>query len=203
MSSFAVTPAEGEAHPMSQDRKVKIGMLFYVLADAAFVVFLLVSYIWERAYNTGGGWFNFKGMALPDEATSNLLLALIVLSAVAYAVAHMGIRAGNQGVLRIGLAISLVLVIVTLVWQVRFMGQQQFSTQDGTFASSWIMLNGYHVYHLAIGIFLGLALTIRAFAGKYTTERHLGLVTVGYFWYWMALMPVLMWLMMLFFPAKL
>jgi cytochrome c oxidase subunit III len=203
MSSFAATPAESGPHPWSNDRKVKLGMLFYVLADVAFAIFLLVTYIWERAYNTGGGWFNFKGMRLPDQTVSILLLVLIVLSAVAYFAAYRGILVGNQTVLRAGLAVALLLVIATLVWQIRFIGQQQFSTQDGTFASSWIMLNAYHVYHLAIGVFLGLALTIRAFAGKYSADRHLGLVTVGYFWYWMALLPVLVWLMMQFFPAKL
>lgn len=203
MSSVVVNPAENGPFPFSNDRKVKLGMLFYVLADVAFVVFLLVTYIWERAYNTGGGWFAFKGMRLPDQTVSTLLVVLIVLSAVAYFVAYRGIRVGNQTVLRAGLAVALLLVIVEFIWQIRFMGEQQFASQDGTFASSWIMLNAYHVYHLAIGLFLGVALAIRAFAGKYSAERHLGLVTVGYFWYWMALMPVLIWLMMLIFPAKL
>ncbi len=62
---------------------------------------------------------------------------------------------------------------------------------------------GDHVYHLSIGLFLGLALTIRAFTGRYTAERHLGVITVGYFWYWMALMPVLVWIMMAVLPPKL
>lgn len=202
MSSFAVTPAEGAAHGIDDDRKVKLGMLFYVLADVAFVVFLFVSYIWERAYNTLGGWNRFPGMALPDQQTTYILTGLMVASGIAYFIAHMGIKAGNQAVLSLFLLIAVVLVAITLVGQMRFMGDQQFATIDGTFFSSWIMLAGYHVYHLFIGLFLGLALLIRSLKGRYSRERHLGLVTVGYFWYWMALMPVLVTIMVLLFPAK-
>jgi hypothetical protein len=49
---------------------------------------------------------------------------------------------------------------------------------------------------MCIGVFLGLGLTIRAWRGHYSQQRHLGLITVGYFWYWMALMPVLLTVLM-------
>lgn len=202
MSSVAVTPAEGAGHGIDEDRKVKLGMLFYVLADVAFVVFLFVSYIWERAYNTNNGWLLYKGMALPDQHTALVLTGLMVASGIAYFIAHMGIKAGNQAILSLFLLVAVVLVAITLVGQMRYMGDQQFATQDGTFASSWLMLSGYHIYHLFIGMFLGLALLIRSFKGRYSRERHLGLVTVGYFWYWMALMPVLVTILIAIFPAK-
>lgn len=202
MSSVAVTPAEGATHGVDEDRKVKLGMLFYVLADVAFVVFLFVSYIWERAYNTNGAWFPYKGMALPDQHATLVLTGLMVGSGIAYFIAHLGIKAGNQAILSLFLLVAVVLVAITLVGQMRFMGDQQFATGDGTFASSWLMLAGYHVYHLFIGMFLGLALLIRSFKGRYSRERHLGLVTVGYFWYWMALMPVLVTILVAIFPAK-
>lgn len=202
MSSFAVTPAGAGAGPMSNDRKLKLGMFFYILTDVAFVIFLFVSYIWERAYNTHGGWFPIAGMRTPDTNTSLILTGLVVLSAIVYFIGWRGIIAGNQMLLRLGMLVALVLVIVTLVAQVRYMGDQQFATIDGTFASSWIMLNAYHVYHLALGVFLGLALTIRAFRGKYSAEHHVGVDIIGYFWYWMAIMPVIMVIVLALFPAK-
>ncbi len=202
MSSFAVTPAEAGAGPMSNDRKLKLGMFFYILTDVAFVIFLFISYIWERSYNTDGGWFRIKGMAVPDATAAWILTGLIVLSAIAYFIGWRGIIAGNQMLLRLGMLVALVLTIVTTVAQARYMGDQQFATIDGTFASSWITLNAYHIYHLAIGIFLGLALTIRAFRGKYSAEHHVGVDIIGYFWYWMALMPVIMNAMMAIFPPK-
>jgi cytochrome c oxidase subunit 3 len=192
-----------EAHGFDNDRKVRLGFLFYVLMDATFVLFLFASYVWLRAYDTGGGWFPFKGMRLPDQGTTNVLLVMIVVSAGSFYVAYLGARGGNQALLRIGLIVAFVLCATTLVGQIRFMGEQRFATKDGSFASIYILLSGYHVYHLAIGAFLGLGLTIRALQGRYSREHHLGLVTVGYFWYWMALMPLLVWLLLLALPPQL
>jgi cytochrome c oxidase subunit 3 len=203
MSSIAATPAGAGAGPMSNDRKLTLGMVFYILTDVEFVIFLFISYIWERSYNTDNGWFPIAGMRTPDTNTALILTGALVLSAVFYYIGYRGALANNQVLLRLGLLIALLVTVGTLVAQMRYMGDQQFATIDGTFASSWIMLNGYHVYHLAVGIFLGLAVTIRAFRGKYSAENHVGLNIIGYFWYWMALMPVLMAILLAVFPPQL
>ena len=203
MDASVVAHGHAAAHEVDNERKVRLGMLFYVLTDVTFAVFLLVSYVWLRAYNTNGGWFPFTGMPLPDTTTTYILTALIVVSAICYFAAYRGALGGSQLVTRIGLALALLLAVVTLVWQIRFMGQQGFAAKDGSFASSYILLSGYHVYHMLMGVFLGVGVTVRAFQGRYTRERHLGIVTIGYFWYWMALLPVLVTLMMIVLPPKL
>lgn len=203
MDASVVAHGHAAAHEVDNDRKVRLGMLFYVLTDVTFVIFLLVSYVWLRAYNTNGGWFPYKGMPLPDTTTTYALTGLMVASAICYFAGYLGARGGSQLATRIGLVLALLLAVVTIIWQIRFMGQQGFATKDGSFASSFILLSGYHVYHLLLGIFLGLGVTVRAFQGRYTRERHLGIITIGYFWYWMALMPVLVTLMMALLPPKL
>lgn len=203
MDAFVVTHGHAAAPTVDNDRKVRLGMLFYVLTDVTFVVFLLVSYVWLRAYNTNGGWFPYTKMPLPDTGTTYLLTGLMVASGLCYFAGYLGTRGGNQLVTRIGVALALLLTVVTVVWQIRFMGQQAFAAKDGSFASIFILLSGYHVYHLLLGTFLGLGVTVRAFQGRYTQERHLGIITIGYFWYWMALTPVLVTLMMVLLPPKL
>jgi heme/copper-type cytochrome/quinol oxidase subunit 3 len=185
------------------DRKVRLGMLFIVLADVLFVIFLMVTYPWLRAYNTDQGWFPFPGMKLPDSTTSLILVLLMVASAIIFYLGYLGIRAGNQTVLRICMLVSLVLVVVALVGQIRFMHAQQFAAADGTFADTWLLFSGYHIYHLLWAVFLGLGLTIRSFRGLYSKERHLGLVTIGYFWYWAALTPLLFYLLIVLLPPNL
>lgn len=194
-------PASGHhsEHVGNDESKVRLGMLFYVLTDVIFVAFLFAAYIWLRAYNTDKGWYPAH-YRLPDAMTTNVLDAIIVVSAICFYIAYRGARAGNQLMIRVGAVLALVLLIVALVGQIRFMGQQQFASTDGSFASTFIVLSGYHVYHMLVGLFLGLGLTIRALRGKYSAEHHLGLVTIGYFWYWMALMPVLFTLIMTALP---
>jgi heme/copper-type cytochrome/quinol oxidase subunit 3 len=184
------------------ERKVRFGMLLYVLADVLFVIFMMVTYPWLRAYNTDQGWFPFQGMALPDQGTSFSLVLLMVVSAVFFVLGYLGIRAGNQVVLRACMLISLLVMLVALVGQVRFMGAQQFGPQDGTFADTWLLFSGYHIYHLLWATFLGLGITVRSFHGKYSKAHHLGVVTVGYFWYWAALTPVLFYVLMALLPPK-
>ena len=142
------------------------------------------------------------GTKLPDATMQNVLAGLIVASAIAYFVGYLGIRSGNQTTLRLGALVALVLAVVTLVLQIRFMTTFPFVASDGSFASTFIFLNGYHVYHLLIGLFLGLGLTIRAFTGRYTQQRMLGVETIGYFWYWMAAFPVILAIILAVLPPN-
>lgn len=189
-------------HLIDNDRKLRLGILFYVLTDVILVLFLFAAYIWLRAYTTDGGWFPLQER-LPDQGTTNVLTLLILLSGVSFVVAYQGIKRGNQTVLRIFAALALLLLIVSLIGQIRFMGQQQFATIDGAFPSTWITISGYHVYHMLVGLIVGIGLTVRAFQGRYTAEHHVGVTVIGYFWYWMALMPVAFWILTAILPARL
>lgn len=194
--------AHAAEHPVDNDRKLRLGILFYVLTDCILVLFLFAAYVWLRAYNTDGGWYplNFR---LPDQTTTYILTGLVVLSGIFYFVAYQGIKRGNKTIMSVFALLALLLVIVALIGQIRFMGQQQFSTLDGTFASTWIAISGYHVYHLFVGVFVGIGLTVRSFQGRYSAERHVGVSVIGYFWYWMALMPLLFVILMAILPPKL
>ncbi len=202
MSAAIPVEAPDSSTSMDNDSKVRLGMLFYVLTDVTFVIFLLVGYVWLRAYNVNGDWYPFKSFSVPDEGTSFVLLLLMVASGVCFFIGYRAILAGNKALLSVFATLALILTVVTLVGQIRFMGSQPFAAQDGSFASEWLLLSGYHIYHLLIGTFLGLGLVNRAWRGRYSSERHLGVTTIGYFWYWMALTPVIVWLLMTLLPPK-
>jgi cytochrome c oxidase subunit 3 len=197
-------PASGHAAShgdnVDHDLKLRRGMLFYVLTDVLFVIFLLATYIWLRAYHAPG-WFP-DGTKLPDEQTVYILTGLCVLSGIFYFIGFMGIRRGSTSTLTICMAVATVLAIAALSGQIRFMGHLPFTTGDGSFASDYILLSGYHVYHLLLGIFLGIGVTHRALRGRYTSDRTSGLTAIGYYWYWMALTPVLITLMMIVLPPN-
>lgn len=195
-------PASGHAAPhgdhVDNDLKLRRGMLFYVLTDVLFVIFLLASYVWLRSYHADG-WFP-QGTKLPDQQTVWILTGLCVASAVFYAIGFIGIRNGSQSTLMVCMAVATVLAIAAVSGQFRLMGHLPFTVSDGSFASTYIVLSGYHIYHLLLGIFLGVGVTIRSIRGHYTSEKTAGLSAIGYYWYWMALTPVLVTLMMILLP---
>jgi heme/copper-type cytochrome/quinol oxidase subunit 3 len=161
-SGHAASHGDGVDH----DLKLRRGMLFYVLTDVLFVIFMLASYVWLRAIHAEG-WFP-QGTKLPDDQTVYILTGLCVLSAIFFFIG--------------------------------FMGHLPFTTSDGSFASTYILLAGYHIYHMVLGIFLGIGVTHRALRGRYSSDRTAGLSAIGYYWYWMALFPVLVTLMVQLLP---
>lgn len=191
----------GHASHIDEAHKLRFGMGFYVITDAIFVLFLLVAYVWLRGYNVDNSFFP-AGTKAPDAMMSYILTGIIVLSAFFYYIAYAGIRRGSQGQLRSGLLIATLLVLVALIGQIRFQGNLPFVTNDGSFASIYIMLSSYHIYHMLIGLFLGLGVTHRAFRGRYAAGTPVGLQVIGYFWAWMALMPVVVAIMMFLLPPQ-
>lgn len=190
--------AAGHGDSVDHDLKLRRGMLFYVLTDVLFVIFMLASYVWLRALHADG-WFP-KGTKTPDETTVFILTGLCVVSAIFFAIGFLALRGGSQSGLLICMAVATVLAIAGLSGQIRFMGHLPFTVSDGSFASIYILLSGYHVYHLILGIFLGVGVTIRALRGRYSSDRTSGLSAIGYYWYWMALFPVLVTAMVLLLP---
>ncbi len=142
-------------------------------------------------------------MPLPDPAISNVLLLLIVLSGVCYLVAYMGIRWGSRLALSAGLAAATILLLATLILQSWFMGHLPFASRDGSFASIFLLFTGYHIFHLSVGLFLGPGVTNRAIHGRYSRERHVGIIAIGYFWAWMVIMPVIWAIILVVQPPRL
>jgi len=193
-SGHAASHGDGVDH----DLKLRRGMLFYVLTDVLFVIFMLASYVWLRAIHAEG-WFP-QGTKLPDDQTVYILTGLCVLSAIFFFIGFMGLRSGSNTTLTICMAVATVLAIAALSGQIRFMGHLPFTTSDGSFASTYILLAGYHIYHMVLGIFLGIGVTHRALRGRYSSDRTAGLSAIGYYWYRMALFPVLVTLMVQLLP---
>ena len=48
MATTSAALPHAEAHGFDNDRKVRLGFLFYVLTDVTFVLFMFASYVWLR-----------------------------------------------------------------------------------------------------------------------------------------------------------
>jgi len=182
------TAAAGHTSHVSHiddDQKVRIGMFMYVIADVLFGLFVFTSYLFLRTNDTLNAWF---APGTPDlggvQGLNTLITVLLIVSGIAYAIGQFGVRAGNQTILRAGIVVAALLWLASIAGQYYYMGHLPFVTADGAFASAYILMSGYHMFHLLFGLPLLVGVTVRSLQGRYTRERHLGITVIGYFWYW-------------------
>lgn len=192
--------AASHSSHVDDDRKVRIGMFFYVVCDAMFALFMISAYIFYRAENVNGLWALPKGTRHIDPAMTNTLLGILLASALFFAVAHVSVRNGNQRLARIAIVLAAVLWVVALVMNVRYMGHLPFTQTKGGFAGMYVLFLGYHIYHLIFGLMFVIGITVRTIQGRYTAERHLGFTTIGYYWYWTAIFALIAGLLPLLLP---
>lgn len=195
--------ASHESH-VDDDQKVRIGMFLYVVTDIIFALFLLISYLFLRASNTQGAWFP---AGVPDlggvQKIALLEAILLVVSGIAFIVAHVGVRADNLALTRIGAVVASLGWLAALIVQFYFAGHLPFVTTDGAFASIYIVLTGYHLYHLLFATPMMVAVSVRSLQGRYTAARHLGITTIGYFWYWAVILGLIIWILPIVLPPHL
>lgn len=192
--------ATSHSSHVDDDRKVRIGMFFYVFCDAMLALFMVSAYVFYRAENVNGLWALPKGTRHIDPAMMNALLAILVGSALFFILAHVSVRNGNQNLARIGIVVAAVLWVVALVMNINYMGHLPFTQTKGGFAAMYMLFLGYHIYHLAFGLMFVIGITVRTLQQRYTAERHLGFTTIGYYWYWTAIFAVIAWMLPTLLP---
>lgn len=225
---FAPKSDAAEHAEVDEDRKVRLGMFFYIAADVILAIFFFGSYIFLRGYNTNDRWVPppvaHKIGSGPLAATA-WVMGIALAGAIVYSVGqwahHKRIYAFFTG----AMAVALALYLVDLAAQIYVIAHQRFDVTDGSFASAFTVLSGYHVYHMTLGVFLGLGIVVRAARGLYrrpaergghqqhaaaaegrelpaaTTPHHrTGISAIGYYWYYAALYSVAVWLLLIIQP---
>lgn len=214
-------PSPAALREVDEDRKVRLGMLFYVANDVIFSIFFIGSYIFLRGYDTNVRWFP-PGTPQPPYGPATVIMLITVAGGVAYAIGEWALHIGVQSIFRLFVVLALAFYLVSLAAQVWLLGRLPFTVQDGAFATSYIVLSGYHVYHMALGVFLGVGVVNRAFHGLYEPRRSLahveheedgeagpvalalrnttGIAAIGYYWFWAAIYAVAFWLLVIIQP---
>lgn len=180
-------PAE-PAHDASLSQFV--GVILLIVADSAFVLSLVFTYFYLRGLNTDGHWIPV-GSATISPLSTWVIAAVMVLSAAAYYWGEVGIRTGNQGRLKAGLAAALALLAADFGIQVWRMATLPFIAHTGSYASTIITFSGANLVHLVLTAILGVAIWNRARLGLFSADRHGHVRLVGYWWAWVAVSAVL------------
>jgi heme/copper-type cytochrome/quinol oxidase subunit 3 len=171
-------------------RRERLGVLLLIAADVAFVLSLVFAYLYLHGLDTEGGWLPQDGPAALGAGLGWVIAAIMIGSWGAYRWAEAAARAGRREQLVLGVLAAVVLVAVDLGLQVYQMATAGFVVSDGSYASAFMALAGYHVFHLALTVFLGIGIANRARLGRFDTDAwHVRLV--GYWWTWVALSAIL------------
>jgi cytochrome c oxidase subunit 3 len=185
MTAEVSTAAHHVEDPAVVAGRQRLGVILLISADVAFVLSLVFTYFYLRGLNTSGNWIPEGGRTV-GIGFGWAIAAVVVLSLLAYRWAERGIRAGDAGRLTVGLLIALLLILVDLGMQVYQLATLHIITTDGSYASSFITLSGYHVVHLVLTAFLGIGVWNRARRGQFTRDGHAHVRMVGLWWTWVA-----------------
>lgn len=203
---------------VDEDRKLRVGMFMYVLADLFLAIFFIGTYIFLRGYDTNGRWFP-PGSVAPDMTQNTVVMILAVVGAIAYGAGEFGLGRGSRSLFRYAMLLAALLYLADAVLQIYYLANQP-TTLDaaGSFQSSFVLLAGYHAYHMLLGVFLGVGIVNRAFRGYYdasamasgttpdvshSAQRNTsGIASIGYYWYYAALYSVAFWLLLIIQPAN-
>jgi len=190
--SASTAAAAGHVHhveaPSVLFRRQRLGVLLLILADVAFTLSLIFTYFYLRGLNTEDGWVPADGGTTAAISGAWWIFAVMVLSLLAYEWGGRGIAGGNSSRLMVGTLIALVLVLVDMGLQIFQLANMPMHSKDGvyqgSYMSSFVALSAYHVVHLLLALFVGLALWNRARKGLYSSENHYQATLVGYWWRW-------------------
>lgn len=197
-----VLPMYAGESPATEARKISVGIIIYIATDVFLAIMFFITYIWLRQYNTNNLWFP-SGVTAPSHLELLWPAIALAVSSGAYAVAQLTVRFNMQLLFRISLLVALLIMLGVLIWEIVAMGHLPFTQNDGSFASSYLLLLGYHIVHVAVAVLVGIGVTVRAFRGYYSTGWHVGVDLVGVWWHWVVIFAIAFWLLVLMQPASL
>ncbi len=188
MTTDVHTPVAGHLDPESAGRMNKLGVILLIVGDAFFTLSLVFTYLYLRALNTNDQWLGQKDAHPVATGYSWVIVAVAAVSWLAYRWGEQG--GHDKARIALGAGIASVLVVVDAAMQVGQMIGAGFTPRDGAYQSAWMALAGYHVVHLLLTLFLGVAIVNRARLGRFAVDSW-QVRLVGYWWTWMVVAAVI------------
>jgi cytochrome c oxidase subunit III len=187
-----------EAHSGDHTRVVQIhhryGMIMFIASEIMFFVAWFWAYFdasiysneaiqYARVEKLGGTWPP-KGIEVFNPWHLPLLNTLILLtSGTTVTWAHHALLNGDRDGLKKGLWLTVILGALFTMVQAYEYGHAAFSFSGHIYGATFFMATGFHGFHVLIGtIFLAVCL-YRAYAGHFSTDRHLGFEFAAWYWH--------------------
>jgi heme/copper-type cytochrome/quinol oxidase subunit 3 len=183
----------------SRDR---MGVVLLIVADIAFVLCLMFTYLYLR-------FLNVKGLWLPDEITPApsgptwVVVVVLFIGAVAFAWGARSLRAARPGPFAVGSWVAVAASIVALVVQIQQLFGFNFALQENgrylsAYSSSMVALAGANAFHIMLTAFIAIGIANRTRLGRYEDPESWQPRIATYWWTWVVVSAALVGLMTTF-----
>ena len=184
--------AEAVAHhgppPANQSSRVNasvLGMFLFIASEVMLFGSFFTAYFFVRVVNR---------IAWPPHQfhipvfVAGVNTAILVTSSFTMHWALQSIKRGNRAGMQAGLLLTFLMGLTFLLTQAREYSRVGFAPHDGAFGTIFYCLTGLHGAHVAVGLLLLLAATVRAFRGHYSSTAHHGVEIPGIYWHFVDVM---------------
>jgi cytochrome c oxidase subunit 3 len=128
---------------------------------------------------------------------------LLLSSAVTVTWAHWGLKKNSRGQLVLGLALTIILGVTFLGFQVYEYGhaysELNVKLTTGAYGSTFFLLTGFHGLHVTLGTIMLIVIFFRAVAGHFTPERHFAFEAVSWYWHFVDYVWILLFIFVYWF----
>ncbi len=173
-------------HYSSKVSPAVLGMFLFIGSEIMLFGSFFTVYFFDRVVSSSGEW-------PPPPFERPVFVALVntcilVTSSFTMHWATVSIKRGNRAGLQAGLLLTFLMGLTFLLTQVIEYHRLGFNTGDTAFAGTFFGLTGLHGAHVAVGLTILLAMTIRAFRGHFSPEHHHGVEIGGIYWHFVDVM---------------
>ena len=195
-TDFATLPVpeahHGHGTPAEALRRVRVGIVLFILADVMLVLAFALSQVYLSALNTDHAFL--PADVHPPSAMPGL--AVVALGAFGALVMAGNIRSPQlvQAQTRSRGLLGLVIFAVALVLEVYLLSTLGFGASAGAYASSFYVLNALAALHLGTAALGSLFVVGRASGGRLTVPRARAGIEFASWWaIWVAVAGLIMW----------
>ena len=112
---------------------------------------------------------------------------LLVTSSFTLTWAHHCLKAGQRGLLKLWMIVTIALGVTFLYFQVaeyiEAYKELGLTLASGIYGSTFFMLTGFHGAHVTLGTLMLIIMTLRIFKGHFTGDKHFAFEATAWYWH--------------------
>ncbi|MDQ2093751.1 cytochrome c oxidase subunit 3 [Rhodalgimonas zhirmunskyi] len=170
---------------------LRYGMLLFIISEVMFfsawfwTFFKHAMYPMSDNYPAVDGQWPPAGIETFDPWHLPLINTLILLcSGMAVTWAHHALaHENNRKDLKTGLIIAVVLGVLFTMLQAYEYTHAAFGFDGNIYGATFFMATGFHGFHVVVGTIFLFVCLMRAYAGHFTPESHVGFEAAAWYWH--------------------